>query len=105
MKKILFIILTVTAVFLLQAETFAMKSPRAAVLSDELRPISSLTGPNKYIPIKTLSKTVSVTAKKQEETLPVYCPEANLTIVDSKQVKVKYGFWIVKVIKDLFSID
>lgn len=101
MKKIIFILLTVAAVFSIQAETFAVKEPRTVILSDELRPISKLISSNKSDSVKNLT----VTVKKQEETLPVYCPEATLTVVDSKQVKVKYDFWIVKVIKDLFNVN
>ncbi len=101
MKKIVFIIITVVAVFSLQAETFAMKANRSAVLKDEGCPQTNFILKNKTDPVEIHRKTV-MTSFERKETSPVYCPEANLTIVDSKQVKVKYELWIIKVLKNLF---
>lgn len=102
MKKTVFIILTLAAVFSLQTESFAMIAPRSAVLMDEIHPQTSCIFKSKINTVEKHKKLL-LTASERKAPQPVYCPEANLTVVDSKQVKVKYDFWIVKVLKELFD--
>ena len=53
-------------------------------------------------PIKLIkSETTSIQQNKE-----LACNQkSNVTVVDSKQVKVKYDFWIVKFFKKLFGMN
>ena len=103
MKKIICFAILFAVLFTFSAETAAMKDLKLTARLDEYR-----------IPIKVLEKNSlsekSFSIKKTDSTLkteplPDFYPTANLTVVDSNQVKVKYDFWIIKVIKDIFKIN
>lgn len=105
MKKIICFAILFAVLFTFSAETAAMKDFRITAQIDEYR-----------IPLKFLNKTglterpfslrmTDTVSKMQTKPLPECYPTANLTVVDSNQVKVKYDFWIIKVIKDIFKIN
>ncbi len=76
----------------------------------EVYTISRTIIPNKkairkdFAVLSVLSEKTDNTSKKQV-TEQVCTQTSNITVLDSKQVKVKYDLWIVKFFKKLFEID
>lgn len=76
----------------------------------EVYTISRTIIPNKkairkdFAVLSVLSEKTDNTSKKQV-TEQVFTQTSNITVLDSKQVKVKYDLWIVKFFKKLFEID
>ena len=96
MKKTIFIICILLAVFSFSTETYAIKNEPTR------NAINSFTVPTRFLYNEksldfkpTVSKRISI--EPQEAALPV----SKLTVVDSKQVTVKYELWIVKMLKKL----
>ena len=95
-KKIIYLITLIFVFFCFTTETFA-----SVKYNDNIEPytVTKAYGPEPLRLIKV--ETVS----KQQKNDTVYSQISNVTVVNSKQVKVKYDFWIVKFFKKLFSID
>jgi len=105
MKKIICFAIIFAVLFTFSAETAAMKDLKLTARLDEYRiPIKVLEKNSLSEKSFSIKKTDS-TLKTKTESLPDFYPTANLTVVDSNQVKVKYDFWIIKVFKDIFKIN
>ncbi len=105
MKKLLCIALVFASFFTLSAESMAITGVRSEIKDCDTIPIKLS---RKKIPDKNSAfqlKEISFSEIKPKKQKPNHCTTANLTIVDSDQVKVKYDFWIVKVLKDLFKLN
>ena len=102
MKKLLYFILIISAILSFETTTLAFKDSSRLILAGELCPNKQYLLKERY---SLPQKCFELTAKMQNTTSPAYIQTANLTVVDSNQVKVKYDIWIVKALKELFKLN
>ncbi|MBQ2881182.1 MAG: hypothetical protein IJE40_02835 [Clostridia bacterium] len=108
MKKIICLTISIIVFFSFSAETSALGYCRALPSSyttlKETSPANKNIINKEYYVVPIRLTQIKKNSEKQESQL-VYSKTSNVTVIDSKQVKVKYDFWIVKFFKKLFEID
>ncbi len=107
MKKIIYLTVSFLILFCFPTEANAMRNynntPEVYTVSRALSP-NKKTVKKQFAALSVLSEKADNTSKKQA-TEQVCTQTSNVTVLDSKQVKVKYDLWIVKFFKKLFEID
>ena len=108
MKKILYLTVSILVFFCFSAETAALGNykymPNFQTVSRLTSPINKNSMGEEYL-TATIISTETATNSKEQKTESAYSQASNVTVLDGKQVKVKYDLWIVKFIKKLFKID
>ena len=93
MKKTIYLIISLLIILSFPTETYAssITSEKYSVIA-----VNEIYGPK---PLKEIK--LSTQAEKEL----ACCQTSNVIVLNSKQVKVKYDFWIIKFFKKLFEID
>lgn len=100
MKKIICILFTVSIIFALTVQTLAIRN-------EPLRATARIYAPSTCScrrPAVELPTVIQYAPLKKQET-EICFTNSNLTVVDNKQVSVKYDIWLVKLLKKLFFAD
>ena len=106
-KKIIYLMTSVLVFFCFTTESFASVKyndvPKFYTLTKLLKTENEKLLNKEYGPVPIKLLAVENTLSQEKE--PVCNQTSIVTVVDSKQVKVKYDFWIIKIFKKLFEID